>query len=179
MKLIFLDHDGVICLAENWGSRFKKPGYTSDPADPLDVRMDNFNQKAIDVLNKILEETDAEIVISSDWKLHSTLEQMQEMYRVRGIKKVPISMTQRLSDFDSESAAFFQWKGMLEACRILEIEKWIADHSEITHWVAVDDLNMSPEYNRGHGLSNFVLTPRVNEGIKQIGIKQKIVSFLK
>ena len=24
MKIIFLDNDGVICLSENWGSRFKK-----------------------------------------------------------------------------------------------------------------------------------------------------------
>ena len=24
MKVIFLDHDGVICLSGNWGSRFKK-----------------------------------------------------------------------------------------------------------------------------------------------------------
>jgi hypothetical protein len=28
------------------------------------------------------------------------------------------------------------------------------------------------------GLTNFVLTPRVNEGIKQSGIKEKIVHFL-
>jgi hypothetical protein len=23
MKVIFLDHDGVICLSNNWGNRFK------------------------------------------------------------------------------------------------------------------------------------------------------------
>jgi len=24
MKVIFLDHDGVICLSSEWGNRFKK-----------------------------------------------------------------------------------------------------------------------------------------------------------
>jgi hypothetical protein len=31
----------------------------------------------------------------------------------------------------------------------------------------------------GWGLTNFVHTPRITEGIKQIGIKEKILSFLK
>jgi hypothetical protein len=29
------------------------------------------------------------------------------------------------------------------------------------------------------GLENFVLTPRSSEGIKQSGIKEKIINFLK
>ena len=56
--------------------------------------------------------------------------------------------------------------------RSIEIKKWLALHSEITHWVAVDDLNMSD------GLTNFVHTKLQNEGIKQMGIKQKIMSYL-
>jgi hypothetical protein len=32
---------------------------------------------------------------------------------------------------------------------------------------------------RNHGLSNFVLTPKSSEGIKQSGIKEKIIKFLK
>ena len=60
----------------------------------------------------------------------------------------------------------------------MEIEKYLADADGITHWVAVDDLNMSPEYNQGYGLKNFVLTPRSNEGIKQTGIKNKILKYL-
>jgi hypothetical protein len=62
--------------------------------------------------------------------------------------------------------------------RILEIQKYLELHPEITHWVAIDDLNMSPEENQGHGLKNFVLTPRSNEGIKQSGIKEKLINYL-
>jgi hypothetical protein len=61
---------------------------------------------------------------------------------------------------------------------------------ELSHWVAVDDLNMSMEFlgdrfstkdgsDKKSGLSNFVLTPRSSEGIKQSGIKEKIIKFLK
>jgi hypothetical protein len=68
----------------------------------------------------------------------------------------------------------------------LEIAQFIKDHPEITHWVAVDDLNMSVEVldfsvpsTRVWGVTNFVLTPKSSEGIKQQGVKEKILNFLK
>jgi hypothetical protein len=48
----------------------------------------------------------------------------------------------------------------------------------VDKWVAIDDLNMSPQFNGGHGLENFVLTPRSTEGIKQSGIKEQILKDL-
>ena len=82
MKVIFLDHDGVICLSNNWGGRMKKQKKygrklsQSIGSLPVNVRFDDFDRKAIEVLNSILEETDAEIVISSDWKKHATIEEL-------------------------------------------------------------------------------------------------------
>ena len=85
MKVIFLDNDGVICLSNNWGSRSKKAQeyrakngieqrLSSSNRDlPVDCRLDNFDTKAIKVLNEILEKTGAEIVVSSDWRFHATL----------------------------------------------------------------------------------------------------------
>ncbi len=74
MKVLFLDHDGVICLSTEWGGRFKKQKKwggrkmsMSNGEVPLEYRFDNFNKKAVKVLNEILEETGAEIVVSSDW----------------------------------------------------------------------------------------------------------------
>jgi hypothetical protein len=70
----------------------------------------------------------------------------------------------------------------------MEIGHWLENHPEVTHWVAVDDLNMSAEFlskyfskdesDENPGLSNFVLTPRSREGIKQSGVKEKILKFL-
>ena len=66
MKVIFLDHDGVICLSSEWGGRFKKQEkwggrkLSMTPLEmPLEYRFDNFNQKAVKVLNEIIEETGA------------------------------------------------------------------------------------------------------------------------
>jgi hypothetical protein len=66
---------------------------------------------------------------------------------------------------------------------------WLNKHPEVTHWVAIDDLDMSVEYLSKHfshkdgldenpGLTNFVHTPMSNEGIKQSGVKDKILKFL-
>jgi hypothetical protein len=191
MKIIFLDNDGVICLSENWGSRFKKAreymikhnisehAFADERNRNVLVRFDNFDKKAIKILNKILAETDAEIVVSSDWKLHANLEELGEYYESQGIIKKPIATTPNLEEFEPESAGLYHWKGWYERKRILEINKYLEDHPEVTHWVAVDDLNMSPENNQGFGLENFVLTPRSYEGIKQSGIKDKMLKFLK
>ena len=192
MKVIFLDNDGVICLQDNWGSRYKKArqymidngigehdtSMMDEGKRPVEVRFDNFDKKAINVLNEILEETGAEIVVSSDWKLHATVEELGEYYESQGIIKKPIARTLNLDEFDSDSAGLYAWKGWRGRMRIREIEQYIKDHPEITHWVAVDDINMSIEANQGHGLKNFVLTPRSSEGIKQSGIKEKILKYL-
>jgi hypothetical protein len=181
MKVIFLDHDGVTCLSAQWGGRFKKRrkycdkhGPTEDAKLPVDLRFDNFDIKAVKILNEILTECSAEIVVSSDWKLYCNLDEMKDLYDKYEILKTPLAFTPNLKDFDSDTAGLFAWKGWSERTRILEIEEYLKHHPEVTHWVAVDDLNMGRE-----GLTNFVLCPRGNEGIKQCGIKEKIIEFLK
>jgi hypothetical protein len=70
-----------------------------------------------------------------------------------------------------------QWD--LEQSRSLEILQYLRDNPEVTEWVAVDDLDMSNgEEWKKWGLTNFVLTPKSTEGIKQSGVKEKIVNYL-
>jgi hypothetical protein len=188
MKVLFLDNDGVICLYNNWGGRNKKwskyrsvnPESSKLLADaPVEIRFDNFDKKAIKILNKILEETDAEIVVSSDWKLHATLNELGDYYIAQGISKRPIAVTPNLHEFNPNTNDLFMYKGWLERKRILEIERYLTDNPQITDWVAIDDLNMSSQANGGYGLKNFVLTPSITEGIKQHNVKEKILNFLK
>jgi hypothetical protein len=187
MKVMFLDNDGVICLSNNWGSRAKKrkrfmkenPHFSNEISKlPVKYRFDNFDKKAINVLNQIIEESDCEIVVSSDWKLHANLRELGEYYNSQGIIKRPIDITPKMEEFDLDSNDLFMWNRWLERKRILEIKKYLSEHPEVTHWVAVDDLNMSNESNGNLGLDNFVLTPRSLEGIKQSGIKEKVLRFL-
>jgi hypothetical protein len=194
MKAIFLDHDGVICLSTEWGGRYKKQKkwgelrLSTTPMEiPMEYRFDNFNKKAIKVLNEMLELTGAEIVVSSDWKRWCTVEEMGNYYESQGISKKPISFTPNLSECNNYGDDFpweRQWD--LEQTRSLEIKQYLQDHPEVTEWVAIDDLNMgktgmsySVEWFHDWGLENFVLTPKGNEGIKQSGIKEKILTYLK
>lgn len=199
MKVIFLDHDGVICLSDEWGGRFKKEKKFREETGilaklssphyglPVECRFDNFNKKAIDVLNEILETTGAEIVVSSDWKRWANVEEMGEYYQSQGIIKKPISFTPNLSECTNFDIETFPWSRQwdLEQTRTVEIKEYLHNHPEITHWVAVDDLNMGKtgmhygmEFEHEWALDNFVYTPLSREGIKQSGVKEKIINFL-
>ena len=193
MKVIFLDNDGVICLSSNWGTRHKKQkkwdgkklSMTSREI-PVEYRFDNFDKKAIKILNGILEKTGAEIVVSSDWRLYATLDELGEYYLSQGIIKRPIGITnKKLIDCDVPNNFIWSRSWDLEQTRSLEIHQYLKDNPQITHWVAVDDLNMgkngldsSIEFDHDWGLENFVYTPLSNKGIKQSGVKEKIIKYL-
>lgn len=199
MKVIFLDNDGVICLGQQHGGRFKKQKkwegrkLSMKPQEiPIEYRFDDFDKGAVKVLNEILEQTGAEIVVSSDWKKHANLQELGDYYESQGIIKRPIDMTELFHYTNWYAEGFipkdFPWYRMdsLEQERHFEIKYWLENHPEATHWVAVDDLNMGIHienstygpHDRDWGLENFVWTPRLFEGIKQTGIKDKIIKYL-
>ena len=168
MKVLFLDHDGVICLPSQWGRRFsKKSKKRGDVFDP-------FCPKAIKVLNEIIIATDCEIVISSDWRIYKDIEYMKNLYIDRGIIKSPIGYT-NIFDIDNEDIVDITWEykdktQMLARVREKEIMDWL-EKNKVAQWVAVDDLNMKK-------LKNFVHCSNQNEGIKKIGLKNNIISIL-
>jgi hypothetical protein len=189
-KVIFLDNDGVICLSNNWGGRSKKwskyrklnPDAVSDTTAPVEVRFDDFDKKAVKVLNQVLEETGAELVVSSDWRLHATLEELGEYYLSKGILKAPIAFTKRYIGCDKPDEFVWRRSTMYEQQRCIEVRQYLIDHPEVTHWVCVDDLQLGEKDSYGFeqvwGLSNFVHTPKMNEGIKQSGVKEKLLEYL-
>jgi len=199
-KVIFLDHDGVICLADNWGSRNKKKhkyakknnltvNQLNSKEIPVEVTFDDFDKKAVKVLNEIITETDCEIVVSSDWRFYANLDQLGTYYESQGIIKKPISVTEVFKDLYPREWSKYRFLAEIELERSMEINHWLENNPEVTQWVAIDDLNMSMEYLSHHflnpdnpdkkpGLTNFVHTPKSSEGIKQSGIKEKVLSFL-
>ena len=168
-NILFLDHDGVICLPDNFGSRWNGNG---------NGVFDNFDKKAIKVLNKIIDETDCEIVVTSDWRLHCDLEFMSEFYLNQGINKKPIGYTESLNQHPT-----LEGLDKLIERRVREINKYIVDNN-VQKWVVVDDLNLSksdimvtletvPKWSE-----RFVLTPKQYEGIKQSNKKETIIKKL-
>jgi len=169
--IIFLDHDGVICLGRNWGGRFKKAarwakergiglaGLYERSDLPVGVLFDDFDKKAVAVLNRIICETDADIIVSSDWRLHADLSALQRFYLEQGVVKGPVGMTGICRDT------------MFEEARVKEIQLWLSQNHH-SLWVAVDDMNLG-------ALGRFVHIPKSSEGIKQSGAAEKIIKLLK
>jgi len=167
MKVIFLDIDGVICLPSRkngggWGSRFRKikrwelEGGEGNP--PVNIRFDDFNGIAVNVLNDIILTSGADIVISSDWRLYATLSEMKDLFHQFGVIKGPIDFTPELQTTTKHANI-----------RVDEINLWLSNHPDVTNWVAIDDLDLSD-------LDNFVKT-REREGLKQCNISSKILKF--
>ncbi len=125
-----------------------------------------FDPKCVAVLNFILQETGAEMILSSDWRHHYTLQEMREIFCHNNVIKGPIGFTSLSKTYLATN---------LEGGRADEIEIWMKTHAwkNDIKWVVVDDLNMSERFP-----DNFVLCPNENEGIKRIGIKEKIISIL-
>ena len=85
-KIIFLDIDGVL----NCENGFKKD-YCKYDNENSEMGMD-FYPPSKDLLNKLIRETDAKIVISSTWRLDG-LERMQELWKYRGMSGEIIDIT--------------------------------------------------------------------------------------
>ena len=69
MKILFLDIDGVLNSTMFYNERIRMEEYES-----LSFPCDNFDYRAISLLNYILDKTQAKLVISSDWRFDEDLE---------------------------------------------------------------------------------------------------------
>jgi hypothetical protein len=155
MKILFLDHDGV--MVPIWGGG-------SDCAMKKDNQWDAepFSAKAVAILNNILLQTGAKIVVSSDWRNHYTLQEMRDIYAANGVIRGPIGYTINSLKYRGDN---------LEGGRTEEILEWVNRH-RIEHWVAIDDLDM---FELGQ---HFVHCKKPQAGIKATGVKEKILQAL-
>lgn len=86
MKIIFLDIDGVLNCQEAYEKGFCK--YNDDYGQ-------DFYPPSTDLLNQLIEETEAKIVISSTWRM-AGLDEMQSMWKDRKMAGNVIGITPRL-----------------------------------------------------------------------------------
>lgn len=166
MKIIFLDIDGVLATANEFlanRTKFRKKHYVAEH-----VKMPYpFNHGCVNVFNEILLKTDAEIVLSSDWRKFWTLDELNIIFRFNGVIKSPIDVT----EIDPVSMSW------LEKNRANEIGKYLLKNREIKNWVAIDDLNMSEFMKLTNDDDKMFVTEGI-EGIKKSGLKDKIISKL-
>lgn len=136
-KVIFLDIDGV--LNTKWW-------YTQmDRNTPKDKYGYAFDPNAVANLKRIIDETGADIVISSSWKSYG-LSELEDMWQDRGLPGKLIGITpnsvsdEMLLNADLDHMELFSIRGM-------EIKEWLSKNGKrVGNYVIIDDMdNMLPE----------------------------------
>lgn len=153
---IFLDIDSVLVVDTQYFTGKLHPKYNCYA----------FDKKCVKVLNEILEKTSSIIIVSSDWKHHYNIDTLNEIFKDNGVNDIIVDVT------GSSWGVMFTSLQQLDECRAYEINKYVKEH-EITNWVAIDDLDLKPWIP-----DNFVRCTRSTEGLKQSGIKDKILKIL-
>jgi hypothetical protein len=86
---------------------------------------------------------------------------MCEFYHKQGIEKMPLAYT-----------AWLPGAATYHEQRAGEINTWLDQHPETTHWAAVDDLYM------GTWLTNFAWAKNVHHGIKDPTVQKQILELI-
>ena len=136
-KVIFLDIDGVLNTG-GWYTRM-------DRNTPKDKYGYAFDPKSVANLKMIIDETGADIVISSSWKSFG-LSGLEDMWQDRGLPGKLIGITpnsvsdEMLLNANLDHMELFSIRGM-------EIKEWLDKHGKkVSHYVIIDDMdNFLPE----------------------------------
>ena len=131
-KVVFLDIDGV--LNTKWW-------YTQmDRNTPKDKYGYAFDPNAVANLKKIIDETGADIVISSSWKSFG-ISELEDMWQDRGLPGKLIGITpntvsdEMLLNADLDHMELFSIRGT-------EIKEWLTKHGKhVSHYAIIDDMD--------------------------------------
>jgi hypothetical protein len=165
MSIIFLDIDGVLATHKQYMMNRKKFQDKNDIAKELNIAYP-FDPKCVKIFNEILDSTGADIVLSSDWREYFSLGDLDTIFKFNGVNKSPVDVT------ISELASF----GNQTMNRAFQIGEYVT-RNNITNYVVIDDLNVGKYMVITNEDNKFVLTNDF-EGIKQLGIKNKIINIL-
>ena len=131
-KIIFIDIDGPLA----WGT------WNDGPVTINGDRHTEFTipypwvKEDCDALKTILDETNAKLVLSSDWRFQFAFRQMKDIFQHYGING---------SNLLDMTCQFSLWNKMsrtsLEHERALQVVKWTKDN-KTSNWIAVDDLDL-------------------------------------
>ena len=116
MKVIFLDFDGVITIPPKW----------------------YINSNKIKWIKKIVDETDAKIVVSSSWRMDSVEETINDI--LGKTKRCPRNkMLYWIIDNIYDVTPWFSDKKYYGTGRGGQIQTWLDVHHEVDNYVIIDD----------------------------------------
>jgi hypothetical protein len=179
MKIIFLDIDGVLNCEEAYNNGFCK--YNKEIND---FHYQTFYPKSKDLLNKLIENTGAKIVISSTWK-HSGIEWLKKVWELEKMAGEIIDITPsfrsltikedtsytipRGCEIDfwliSKKFSHINWDKNWQKEKILE--------SSIDNYIIIDD-DEDMLYEQRHHFIHVLPSPKNKEGFNEFYYKQAL-----
>ena len=142
-KVVFLDIDGVLNIRE-FQSDMKK----DTPKDEFGYA---FDPVAVANLAHIIEETGADIVISSSWRFYG-VPKLRKMWEIRNLPGSVLDITPNtVSDEMLLNADLDEME--LGVCRGNEIKEWLSKHKgEVSNYVIIDDFDDLLQEQMGHAV---------------------------
>jgi len=92
-KIIFLDIDGVLATHLQFMMNRTKFRKKYPEANTLRIPYP-FDEGCVKIFNEIIEETGADIVLTSDWKLHWDLDEIDKIFKYNQVVKSPFTFTE-------------------------------------------------------------------------------------
>lgn len=158
MKVIFLDIDGVLSLSSDINKKTQVGDFTVPYL---------WNVVACKILNDILDATGAEIVLSSDWRIHYTLPKMRKIFDANGLySRSLIGYTIITKEYQYAPS-----RETMGIARSHEINKWVNLHG-VDNYVAIDDLPLL-----GLMDGKFIRT-LPEDGLTKDGLSERIIELL-
>lgn len=96
---LFLDIDGVLAVPS--AKQVRRKHWYDESTYP-------FTPACVKLLNALLRTTGAEIVLSSTWRLHYTLPELDAIFRWNGAIRTPMDITPEMGNRDVEIRHFVQ-----------------------------------------------------------------------
>jgi hypothetical protein len=128
MRIIFLDCDGVLN-----SHKFFSTSSHDDSIDGLDFGETQLDPQALAILDQIVEETGARIVISSSWRHIWDWQEIAEKFKNRGLQNWDVVIGETMtSSQDNRGAEVKEW---LDTGR----ERTEVGQEAVTSWVIIDD----------------------------------------
>ena len=168
MKVIFLDIDGVLNTERYITEAIKNDMPVQDKYGHI------FDYKSVDILRRIIKESEAKIVISSTWR-YAGIKDMKDMWRDRNLpgEVIDITLSRDSSKIEDQKKLYKELYGehFYDRTRGQEIDVYLKTHPEVDKYVIIDDdSDMLKD-------QNFIKVDAYN-GLEEKHIKN-ILKFLK
>lgn len=155
-KIVFLDIDGVL-NSDKFYRRRGEPDFKSEDEPPYPLS--EFDPESVGLLNKIINETNASIVVSSSWRIGRSIEELKELFNSVGIEgeiigKTPSSLPRSKYGETVRGDEIKLWLSIFEGSFNTENFK---NKGTVNYVILDDDNDMLPEQRDNFFRTDFML----------------------